>query len=387
MNLSLDDKQVLKGFDSFELKLGDELRGERATLGKSLLDVQRDLRVKASYISAIENCDISVFPNPGFVAGYVRSYARYLKLDPEVTFARFCEEARFAGTNPELKRGTPAANKVAVAPSVVKSAGENWVARMPGFHSPETSVSPNLAAFGPLFVLIAVVAGLGYGGWSVLQDIQRVEFAPIEQAPVVAETPNELGGNSALNGFEPANQVVLAADASSLYEKIELDIPLVEPRDGPIFAINTENPMTETAELLTVADVLVPEVTLRDGPVVSQTPHVPDLTVVAMQEAWVRIYRADGTTVFEKIMAAGEQYELAQDSEGLLIRAGNATSVFLMVDDVAYGPLSGDRAVVKNIPIQPDQLVASFQPVDGLQGALKLAAENWRKTNTASLEQ
>ncbi|HSF92613.1 MAG TPA: helix-turn-helix domain-containing protein, partial [Paracoccaceae bacterium] len=67
MNLSLDDKQVLKGFDSFELKLGDELRGERATLGKSLLDVQRDLRVKASYISAIENCDISVFPNPGFV--------------------------------------------------------------------------------------------------------------------------------------------------------------------------------------------------------------------------------------------------------------------------------------------------------------------------------
>ncbi|HSF90902.1 MAG TPA: DUF4115 domain-containing protein, partial [Paracoccaceae bacterium] len=234
---------------------------------------------------------------------------------------------------------------------------------------------------------IAVVAGLGYGGWSVLQDIQRVEFAPIEQAPVVAETPNELGGNSALNGFEPANQVVLAADASSLYEKIELDIPLVEPRDGPIFAINTENPLTETAELLTVADVLVPEVTLRDGPVVSQTPHVPDLTVVAMQEAWVRIYRADGTTVFEKILAAGEQYELAQDSEGLLIRAGNATSVFLMVDDVAYGPLSGDRAVVKNIPIQPDQLVASFQPVDGLQGALKLAAENWRKTNTASLEQ
>mgnify|MGYP007121940889 FL=1 len=34
-----------KRFDDFELRLGDIMRGERATLGKSLLDVQRDLRI------------------------------------------------------------------------------------------------------------------------------------------------------------------------------------------------------------------------------------------------------------------------------------------------------------------------------------------------------
>ena len=42
----------LKGFDSYELTLGDELRGERASKGKSLLDVQRDLRIRADYIVA-----------------------------------------------------------------------------------------------------------------------------------------------------------------------------------------------------------------------------------------------------------------------------------------------------------------------------------------------
>ena len=46
-----------KGFDDFELKLGDTLRGERATLGKSLVEVQNELKIKAAYISAIENCD------------------------------------------------------------------------------------------------------------------------------------------------------------------------------------------------------------------------------------------------------------------------------------------------------------------------------------------
>ncbi|OIQ67000.1 hypothetical protein GALL_514270 [mine drainage metagenome] len=39
-----------KGFDDFELRLGDVMRGERATLGKSLLDVQRELKIKATYI-------------------------------------------------------------------------------------------------------------------------------------------------------------------------------------------------------------------------------------------------------------------------------------------------------------------------------------------------
>ena len=77
VNLSLTKKgqnyrSAPKGFDDYELTLGDVMRGERATLGKSLLDVQRELRIKASYISAIENCDPSAFDTPGFIAGYVR---------------------------------------------------------------------------------------------------------------------------------------------------------------------------------------------------------------------------------------------------------------------------------------------------------------------------
>ena len=90
---------ALRGFDSYEMKLGDELRGHRATLGKSLLDVQRELRIKASYIDAIENCDASVVPNKGFVPGYVRAYARYLGLDPEHVYTRFRQESGFVGQN------------------------------------------------------------------------------------------------------------------------------------------------------------------------------------------------------------------------------------------------------------------------------------------------
>ena len=95
-NSQEDKKNKPKGFDDFELKLGDTLRGERATFGKSLVEVQNELKIKAAYISAIENCDPLAFDTPGFVAGYVRSYARYLNLDPDEVFEKFCSESGFA---------------------------------------------------------------------------------------------------------------------------------------------------------------------------------------------------------------------------------------------------------------------------------------------------
>ena len=108
-----------KGFDDFELRLGDIMRGERATMGKSLLDVQRELRIKASYIAAIEACDPDAFDTPGFIAGYVRSYARYLNMDPEWAFKTFCEEGNF-----EVAHGMSPAARIRSdrAPGVKKSA-------------------------------------------------------------------------------------------------------------------------------------------------------------------------------------------------------------------------------------------------------------------------
>jgi hypothetical protein len=88
-----------KGFDAFELLLGDLMRGERATMGKSLIDVQRELKIKAAYIAAIENADPSAFDTPGFIAGYVRSYARYLNMDPDWAFETFCRESGFSTTH------------------------------------------------------------------------------------------------------------------------------------------------------------------------------------------------------------------------------------------------------------------------------------------------
>ncbi len=377
----------LGGFDSFEQKLGDELRGERATLGKSLLDVQRDLRIKAAYISAIENCDVSVFPNASFVAGYVRSYARYLALDPDATFARFCDEARFQSAGAELGIAKARKSEKAARDDDPATDPNGWVPRMPGFDTGGGArVGLSLAAAGPLLVLALVVGGIAYGAWFVLQDIQRVEFAPIEDTPMVAFEPGGLLASDAGNGGNlAAASVDIAADPSVLYTRRELDVPIVQPRDGPIFAIDPDTGRSDVSApaATVVADVAPAGTPEPVAPTVSETIHVPAISLVAQQEAWVRVYQENGTIIFEKLLAAGEQYTLPRDAPVAYLRAGNATSLYLMVDDRAYGPVSTTKAVVRDIPLQPAKIESAMAEVKDPSVALQVAAEAWREMNTA----
>ena len=90
-----DSDKVFRSFDAYEISLGELLRGERATLGKTREQVQKDLKIKAEFIEAIEKCDLTGLDNRSFLAGYVRTYARYLGLDPEQVYKRFCHESGF----------------------------------------------------------------------------------------------------------------------------------------------------------------------------------------------------------------------------------------------------------------------------------------------------
>ncbi|MGM0585292.1 MAG: RodZ domain-containing protein [Pseudomonadota bacterium] len=246
-----DHPTALRGFDSYEIRLGDELRGHRATLGKSLLDVQRELRIKASYIDAIENCDPSVIPNRGFVPGYVRAYARYLHLDADQIYARFCSESGFVGQTTQAAR--PGA-----APRggfrLGAGAGPSAPARDPAlsrshFASPVGRARPvglgfSLSDLASVAVLIALIGGLGWGGWELVQDIQRVDFAPANEAPEMAEAPANVAmpglavqaAPAAWPGYSEERDAALA----ELYAPQDPEPPEVQLRDGPIAAIDPE---------------------------------------------------------------------------------------------------------------------------------------------------
>ncbi len=63
--------------------LGETLKERRKQLGISLPQVEEQLHIRTRLIEALEEGDYERLPNPGYVRGYVSTYARYLELDPE----------------------------------------------------------------------------------------------------------------------------------------------------------------------------------------------------------------------------------------------------------------------------------------------------------------
>ena len=390
---STTEEDKPKGFDDFELRLGDLMRGERATLGKSLLDVQRELKIKATYVAAIENADVSAFETPGFIAGYVRSYARYLGLNPDEAFERFCKEANF-----QVAHGmSAAASSASVAAVRSRSAGGE--ARDP-FADPNASFVPRSESFlsriepgaiGSLTVLAALIGVIGYGGWVVLEEVQRVQLAPVERAPaVVAEIDplrNVAVPDAPVTRATPETVLAEAAPGQTrapagadlmnrVYRPQALDVPVLTSRDGPIAAIDPRQTGTLVAPVagtaLAAADVPADPSAEGAAPVVVAEAK-PGVELLAVRPSWVRVSGADGTVLFEKILDAGERYQVPALEEAAQLRSGNAGSVYFLVDGQTYGPAGDGPSVVKGVSLSTDALKQDFALAD-ITGDADLAA-------------
>lgn len=356
------------GFDDFDVRLGDLMRGERATMGKSLLDVQRDLKIKASYIAAIENADISAFESPGFIAGFVRSYARYLGMDPDHAFARFCREAKFevahgmsaaaSSSTMTAKRARTEAGREALAagPIVFGQTQESWLSR----------VEPG--ALGSFAVLVALIGALGYGGWSILQEVQRVQLAPVDQAPNVVAEIDPLAKVTPVPQQQPtvtadATETGVTADPLARIARPQvLDVPVMTSRDGPIAAIDVDR-----AGTLASADVAQPGLAPSTGevaPVQVVAAVNPGVEVLAVRPSWVQVSAADGTVLFEKILDAGERYTVPPLEDAPVLRSGNSGSVYFVVNGQTFGPAAPGADVVRNVALSAENLSTAYTVAD-----------------------
>ena len=235
----------VNGFDSYILRLGEELRGERATLGKSLIQVQKDLKIKAAYISAIENCDLDAFPNKGFVAGYVRSYARYLNLNPEEIYERFCSESGFSSIDGSRKfESTNKFNNKGLKDYSIET-HLDWKPSYVGFQGYDKSIlSRSYVFFLPFLLAIFIVFGISFGAWKVLIDIQKLKIVPADNLPMIMSEMNlqssEIVNENKINNYQLATKD-LDTIKFGVSEDIELAAPKVSYRDGPIVDLQLED--------------------------------------------------------------------------------------------------------------------------------------------------
>lgn len=69
--------------------LGERYRAAREARGLSLSDVSEQIRIRSVYLAAIEEERWSAIGAPVYIRGFLRTYARFLGLDPEEVVADF----------------------------------------------------------------------------------------------------------------------------------------------------------------------------------------------------------------------------------------------------------------------------------------------------------
>ncbi len=379
------------GFDSFDLRLGDLMRGERATMGKSLLDVERELRIKASYVAAIENANPDAFDTPGFIPGYVRSYARYLNMDPDRAFATFCTESGFS-----IAHGmSAAASSVRRSDTSLPRATGRGDARLTAPSMPFVPASESIfsriepGAIGSVVVLIALIGAIGYGGWSVLNEVQRVQVSAVENTPDVLADLDPLAGvqtraaqgstarDSAANSGQGADVIATAGvtapegdNLDRLYRPEALDVPVMVARDGPISTLDPMRggtlPGVSVASIepssaepsaidAAIASIISPQV-VADAPGAVQ--------MVAVRAAWVRVRAADGTVIFEGIMNGGDTYDVPLTEQPPTLRVGESGAIYFKVAGQHYGPAGPRGSVTSNLALLPADLTGSLDVAD-----------------------
>ncbi len=413
---------TVNGFDSYILLLGEELRGERATLGKSLLQVQKDLKIKAAYISAIENCDLDAFPNKGFIAGYVRSYARYLNLNPEEVYERFCAESGFSSQDGSRKLDSSDIYKNRGLKNYNIETQLDWKPSYIGFQEVDkTLFNSGYFFFGPFLVASLILFGIGFGAWKVLIDIQKLKIVPADNLPIIMSEMNidssEVSGNK-LNRYQFTRKE-FEVNEYNVNESSKLETPQVSYRDGPIMNLKLEDigvlgtnstkldrsqpdinlsygSKTEMSEvnfdlnIIHEFDVVTTPVKIGvnfSKSTETSSSKVPEgdkstdqdmlsplnkkdlvkkqgettLNIFAVNPSWIRIKDEGRKVVVEKILKAGEVLEIKNNWFNGNLRAGNAKDLFFSLDGVTYGPVSDKRKVIKNFKIDPQNIFNSLK--------------------------
>lgn len=299
---------------------GDILRGERITQGKTLKDAQRALRIDLRYLKAIEAQDTETFSRiPGYVSSYVRSYARFLNLDPDATLHAF-ESSLPADTLAPRRLDTP------------QTRAQNTPERI--WLPQDFSGLFTVASFLLLFVV------LSFGAHIVLRNIQKVELAPIDSPPVVLDR---------LDGVP---------EGSAFSYRSNLQGPhLIEtytPRDS---AISTLDP-DAVGHFGRVAALPVAPTTLQDT--AAPAAAVSHFAMLALQETWVRVRDGDGLIVYERLMQAGQSFELPNGEGVLTLRTGNAGGLAFAIDGHFHGPLGHNGEVHSNITLDKAALSQSL---------------------------
>lgn len=283
-------------------KAGADLRAARERVGWSLSDLAAALRIRRQYLLALEEGRITELPGNAYALGFLRTYATALGLDANEIARRFKAEAASVNSKTELTFPVPV---------------------------PERGVPAGA------IVLLGVVLAVGaYVGWYRLSGEGKL---PAETSLQIPERLAPLA-EQAVPPVAPAPVAVASAVPATAAPPTQTAVAAPQPAEAP--------PVPQISPSSAAAAPLPP-------PVPVQAPDQTRILLRASADAWVQVRDKAGPVLLNRIMHAGETWEVPP-RPNLLLTTGNAGGTDLVVDGVQSPSLGGSGVVRRDLPLDPD---------------------------------
>ena len=365
--------------------IGEILRRRRESYGQDLPTVAAQLHIRLAYLRAVESGRFKDLPGMAYAAGFVRSYGDYLGLDGEELVRLFREEV--AGVDRQVPLNVP----------IVASEG-----RIPG---------------GAILLLSGFLALLAYGAWYYLADrhksfLDLVPEVPYQLRAILGkEVPTNVA--TAPPVVKPQSTVIAAQGATGTGAQ-NPETPGLAPIPGapaqgsstqggaPIVLGAAPAPSSSaTAAGASPSAAASQHATASPPPASAETPSGPPATtvlaepgdlplspmefdallaahqppgpdgqpapppaqvvmaspgarvkLVARMDSWVQINDKTGKTYYSAVLRAGQAIEVP-NQPGLLLTAGNAGGLDILVDGSPMPSLGAVGLVKRDLPLDP----------------------------------
>lgn len=302
-------------------RCGGALRLAREAQGLSIQDVASKLRLSAKQIEAIEADQFAKLPEPTIVRGFIRNYAKLLKMNAEPLLDAYIV--------------------------IVPSNTQHELTVKPTTNMQVTSGDkPKLSSY--IWAGLAILLALGI--WLFYQNyIQK-------PSPTLPSTGVESLGSESLEALpEPA--LPAAERTPELQSSIELTLPPAADGttsapsvDAPAVSADTTMPTSATPNSTSV--VAAPVATLPAEPATTAAPAgMAKLEFNATQETWVNVVDASGREIYSKTIFAGSR-ESINVTTPAHVTVGNAGATSLNMNGRAVDLAPHSRNNVAHVKLE-----------------------------------
>jgi cytoskeleton protein RodZ len=326
-------------------RLGAELQAARRNLGWELPQLASSLRIRQSYLEAIETGRIADLPGTTYALGFVRAYAAALGLPGEEMARRFRAEAEGVNGKPTLHFPAPVPRRGVPA--------------------------------GALMLLGLVILAGAYGGWYWVTEhratpVETVPPIPDRLAttlpkpapsPQVASILPSTAPPGASNTTPPPAPSQQAAQHPGVPHQITTTPPPgSSPASLPPAAMPAIASSATPAGGSPAAVSSAPAATAAGVPPAGGTAG-SRLVITATADAWLTVKQPDGPPLLNKMFHAGDSWPVPADKPGLTLNTGNAGATIINVDGAPMPQSLGTPGMVRrDVPLDADLLKSGQLP-------------------------